>query len=82
MHALLGILVLIGLAWAFSENRSAISWRVVVIGITVQFALAGLFLHSTWLSTVLVGINQFVNAVGEAIGEVMSGAVALGRSSA
>ena len=66
MHALLGILVLIGLAWAFSENRSAISWRVVVIGITVQFALAGLFLHSTWLSTVLVGINQFVNAVGEA----------------
>ena len=66
MHALLGILVLIGLAWAFSENRSAISWRVVVIGITVQFALAGLFLHSTWLSTVLVGINQFVNAVGDA----------------
>ena len=66
MHALLGIIVLIALAWAFSENRSAISWRVVVMGIAVQFVLAGLFLHSTWLSTVLVGINQFVNAVGDA----------------
>ena len=57
MHALLGIIVLIALAWACSENRSAISWRVVVMGIAVQFVLAGLFLHSTWLSTVLVGIN-------------------------
>ena len=66
MHALLGIIVLIALAWACSENRSAISWRVVVMGIAVQFVLAGLFLHSTWLSTVLVGINQFVNAVGDA----------------
>ena len=66
MHALLGIIVLIALAWVFSENRSAISWRVVVMGIAVQFVLAGLFLHSTWLSTVLVGINQFVNAVGDA----------------
>ena len=66
MHALLGIIVLIALAWALSENRSGISWRVVVMGIAVQFFLAGLFLHSTWLSTVLVGINQFVNAVGDA----------------
>ena len=66
MHALLGIIVLIALAWACSENRSAISWRVTAMGIAVQFVLAGLFLHSTWLSTVLVGINQFVNAVGDA----------------
>ena len=66
MHALLGILILVALAWALSENRQAISWRFVFIGIAVQFVLAGLFLHSTWLSTVLVGINQFVNAVGEA----------------
>ena len=66
MHALLGILFLVALAWALSENRQAISWRLVLIGISVQFVLAGLFLHSTWLSTVLVGINQFVNAVGEA----------------
>ena len=66
MHAFLGIIVLIALAWAFSENRPGISWRVVVVGIAVQFVLAGLFLHSTWLSTVLVGINQFVNAVGDA----------------
>ena len=66
MHAILGILILVALAWALSENRKAISWRFVIIGVTVQFILAGLFLHSTWLSAALVGINQFVNAVGEA----------------
>ena len=66
MHAILGILTLVALAWALSENRKAISWRFVIIGITVQFILAGLFLHSTWLSAALVGINQFVSAVGEA----------------
>ncbi|MEC8075379.1 MAG: nucleoside transporter C-terminal domain-containing protein [Pseudomonadota bacterium] len=66
MHAILGILTLVALAWALSENRKAISWSFVIIGITVQFILAGLFLHSTWLSAALVGINQFVSAVGEA----------------
>ena len=43
MHALLGILFLVALAWALSENRQAISWRLVLIGISVQFVLAGLF---------------------------------------
>ena len=66
MHAILGILILVALAWVLSENRKAISWRFVIIGVTVQFILAGLFIHSTWLSAALVGINQFVNAVGEA----------------
>jgi len=40
LRGLLGMLVLIGLAWLFSSNRGAINWRVVFIGIAIQLILA------------------------------------------
>lgn len=39
-RGLLGMFVLIGIAWLFSVNRRAISWRVVGIGLSVQILLA------------------------------------------
>ena len=66
MQAFLGIGVILALAWLCSENRAVVSWRLVVIGLLVQAVLAALFLHSTWLGAVLMGINGFVNAIGEA----------------
>ncbi len=39
-HGLLGMLVLILIAYAFSSNRKAISWRVVLTGIAIQLVLA------------------------------------------
>ena len=48
MQALLGIVVLLALSWLMSENRGAISWRFVVIGVAVQAILAALFLHAPW----------------------------------
>ncbi len=39
-RGLLGMFVLIGIAWIFSANRRAISWRVVGIGLSVQVLLA------------------------------------------
>jgi concentrative nucleoside transporter, CNT family len=39
-RGLLGMLFLIALAWLFSTNRKAISWRLVAIGISAQFILA------------------------------------------
>lgn len=66
MQAILGIGVLLFLAWLCSENRSIVSWRLILVGLLVQGVLAGLFLHSSWLGAVLIGINGFVNAIGEA----------------
>jgi len=40
LRGLLGMLVLIGLAWLFSSNRGAIDWRIVFIGIAIQLILA------------------------------------------
>ncbi len=40
LRGLLGMLVLIAIAWAFSKNRKAISWRTVGIGLGIQVILA------------------------------------------
>ncbi len=39
-RGLLGMLSLIGIAWVFSANRKAISWKVVGIGLAIQLLLA------------------------------------------
>ena len=44
-RGLLGIIVFLGIAIAFSENRRAISWRIVIMGMLLQFIFAGLVLH-------------------------------------
>ncbi len=40
LRGLLGVLVIVFLAWLFSTNRKAISWRVVVLGLSFQIVLA------------------------------------------
>jgi CNT family concentrative nucleoside transporter len=40
LRGLLGMLALILLAWLFSSNRKAVSWRVVGIGLLIQIGLA------------------------------------------
>jgi concentrative nucleoside transporter, CNT family len=42
----LGILVLLGIAWAFSTNRKAFPWRTVGWGVTLQFIFAILILKT------------------------------------
>ena len=40
LRGLLGIAALIGIAWLFSNNRKAISWKVVGMGLAIQLVLA------------------------------------------
>lgn len=40
LRGLFGMLVLIGIAWIFSANRKAVSWKLVAIGLTIQVLLA------------------------------------------
>jgi CNT family concentrative nucleoside transporter len=39
-RVLLGVVVLLGLAWLLSDNRRQINWRLVAIGIAMQVTLA------------------------------------------
>ena len=45
LRGLLGMVVLIGIAWLFSTNRRAISWKIVGIGLGIQATLAMGILH-------------------------------------
>ncbi|MBV8735884.1 MAG: nucleoside:proton symporter [Alphaproteobacteria bacterium] len=44
MRGLLGIAVILSLAWVISEERGRVPWRLVVAGVLLQFLLALLFL--------------------------------------
>lgn len=46
LRGLFGVAVFLGLAVLLSENRRAISWRVVAIGLLMQFVFAGLVLYA------------------------------------
>lgn len=59
LRGLLGMLVLIAIAWLFSTNRKAISWKVVGIGLGIQILLA--------IGVLKVG---FIRAIFEFVGKI------------
>ena len=66
MQAILGIAVLVGLAWLLSENRSAVGWRMVLVGIGIQVVLALLLLRVSIVSDWLLLLNGIVHAIEKA----------------
>ncbi len=60
MQSLFGMLVLLGLAWAFSENRRHIRPRVVVSGLLLQFLLAAILLKLPLFKGFFVTLNEGV----------------------
>jgi CNT family concentrative nucleoside transporter len=66
MRGLLGIAVLLLLAWGLSEDRFRVAWRVVVTGVLLQFALALLFLKFPPATAVFLVLNRAVEALQKA----------------
>ena len=54
MQSLLGIFLIIAVCYAFSSDRSAITWRPVVAGILVQLVLVLLLLKVTFIAEALL----------------------------
>ncbi len=71
MQAILGIVVLIAVAWLLSEQRLGVRWRTVLVGLAIQFALAVFLLRVPAVSQALLHLNAVVHAVEQA---TMSGA--------
>jgi concentrative nucleoside transporter, CNT family len=59
-QGLLGILVLIGLAWLLGERRQRPDWRLILGGLSMQFLLALLLLKAPQAQAVFSGLNQLV----------------------
>jgi len=66
LQAALGLVVLLGLAWAVSENRRAISVRVVASAMTLQIVLAVLLLRVPPITVALSWLNKAVEALRQA----------------
>ena len=72
LRGMLGMLVLIGIAWIFSSNRKAISWKMVGTGLLIQLILAVGILYVPFVQGFFeiigkgfVKILAFTNEAGE-----------------
>ena len=65
-RGLLGLAGLIAIAWVLSENRRAVSWRMVAAGLAVQLALAALLLKVGATRSVFLLLNRLVDALAGA----------------
>jgi CNT family concentrative nucleoside transporter len=58
IHALTGMAGLLALAWAASENRRAIPWRAVLVGMGLLLVLALLFLKVAPIKNAFLKLND------------------------
>jgi concentrative nucleoside transporter, CNT family len=58
LHALAGIFGLLGIAFLLGENRRAIPWRAVLVGVVLQVLLAFLFLKIAFFREAFLKLND------------------------
>jgi CNT family concentrative nucleoside transporter len=66
LHQLLGVAALLGLAWALSEDRRAIRWRTVCVGMLLALLLAAAMLKLPPVAAALQSLNGVVDALNAA----------------
>jgi len=74
-RGLLGLVVIIGIAFLFSKDKRKIDWRLVITGLIMQFAIAIFIIHGETLRSwffPLGWIKDAVNWLGQAVIMVLS----------
>src|SRR6202161_841581 len=66
LQSALGVLAILALAWLISENRRAVPWRPVGIGLGVTFVLALVMLKVPQVKIAFEWINDAVDAIASA----------------
>ena len=66
MRAALGLVVLLSVAWAISENRRRIQWRTVIAGVALQLAFAAVLIGIPQANGALFIVNDAANALHKA----------------
>jgi len=69
LQALLGIFVFLGIAWAVSEKRKQVRLSTIVLGVFVQFAVAGLLLYVPFFKRFFLLLNNVVLSLDAATRE-------------
>ena len=66
LHAAAGLAALVALAWAVSEDRRAVPWRLVLSGIALQAVLAALLLLVPPLRAAVFSLNSALDVLQRA----------------
>jgi len=66
MRGLIGLVVLVLLAWLLSENRRRFPWKSVLAGVALQFILAVSLVRFPPFKAVFLALNQAVMALDQA----------------
>ncbi len=66
IQSVAGLALLLGLAWALSENRRAVPWRIVLAGLALQLALAALLLKAPPVQVFFLALNEALLALERA----------------
>ena len=82
LMSIVGMGVLLGLAYAFSRNRAAIAWRTVLGAFAIQLGLGAFVLKVSWgqalLASMTEGVNQLLSYGDAGIAFLFGGLVAEG----
>jgi concentrative nucleoside transporter, CNT family len=77
LWGIIGILVVLGIAFAFSNNKKSINFRTILGGLTIQIIFAFLVLETSWgqdgLNLLTKGVNQIINYSNEGINFLFGG---------
>ena len=63
MQGLIGVIVLLMIAWAFSEQRKGVKFREIVVGVGIQTLLAFFLLRVEIVREALLALNYVVRAI-------------------
>ena len=66
LHAAAGLSALVAIAWALSEDRAGVRWRLVAAGLALQAVLAALLLLVTPLRDALFSLNAALQVLERA----------------
>ena len=66
LQSAIGVVLLLTLAWAVSENRRAVPWRIVGAGLALQLILAALLLKAPLVQRFFLALNDAVLALEQA----------------
>jgi concentrative nucleoside transporter, CNT family len=66
LQSALGVVALLGFAWAISERRRAVAWKSIGVALLVTLATALLLLKVPQIRLAFAGINRAVDAVSAA----------------
>ncbi|WP_201715222.1 NupC/NupG family nucleoside CNT transporter [Rossellomorea arthrocnemi] len=63
LWGIIGIIVVMGIAFAFSKNKKRVNYRTVLGGLAIQLFFAFIVLKTSWGQDALKGLTEVVNAI-------------------